>query len=127
MREERFEPFFNVIDTYMLKGHLVIVSDRFDSGAARTNEIIQVHTPCGGKPKQYSAGCISVSGGHYPLVNHFCMAVKGAEPEEIPIGSGVWIEARQGQKQDLSRYRKKNIEPPRPGRPDQTKGKMETV
>jgi hypothetical protein len=35
------------------------------------------------------------------------MAIKGIEPDEIPLGSSVWIECRAVQSSDLSRYRKK--------------------
>lgn len=127
MQEEKYRPFFRVMDTYKIKGHLVLVSDRVDSGVARTNEIIQVHTPCGGPPRLYKAGCVSVSGTSGTGINHFCMAIKGVEPGEIPVGSRVWIEDRKSQKEDLSRYRKKTA--PQPGLccSDEQNGKMETV
>lgn len=129
MAKEKYQPFFQVVDTYSLEGHLVLVSDRTDSGQARTNETIQVHTPLGGMPKLYKAGCVSFSrlpgSGEHP----FCMAIKGVEPEEIPVGSRIWIEAREHQIEDLSRYRK-TVKPPSPGVADVPlvqKGNMETV
>ena len=133
MAEERYKPFFKVVDTYKLAGRLVLVSDRTDSGRARTNETIQVHPPSGGVPKLYKAGCVSFSGVTSSAEPRFCMAVKGVEPEEIPVGSGVWIEDRPRPIEDLSRYRK-NVErscPPMPqiecALPQEQKGKMETV
>jgi hypothetical protein len=127
MQEEKYRPFFRVVDTYKVKGHLVLVSDRVDSGAARTNEVIQVRTPCGGPPRLYQAGCVSVSGSSSTGTNPFCMAIKGVEPGEIPIGSRVWIEDRQSKKEDLSRYRKKTAPQPSLLCPEEQKGKMETV
>lgn len=66
-----------------------------------------MESPYGGSQKLYKAGCVSFSRlpgtGEHP----FCMAIKGIEPDEIPLGSSVWIECRAVQSSDLSRYRKK--------------------
>ncbi|MBN8662628.1 MAG: hypothetical protein J0M35_19830 [Candidatus Obscuribacter phosphatis] len=50
----------------------------------------------------------------------FCMAIQGVTPEEIPIGSTVWLESREITERDFSRYRKimKMPEPTTEERPE---------
>jgi len=116
MNEQNYQLFFRVVDHYVIKDNLILVSDRTDSGRARTLETIQVKCPGGGNAKVYTAGCVSYwqMPGEKPAP--FCMAIKGLKPEEIPIGSTVWLEKREIADQDLSRYRKlKKAPPPMPG------------
>jgi len=116
MNEQNYQLFFRVVDHYVIKDNLILVSDRTDSGRARTLETIQVKCPGGGNAKVYTAGCVSYwqMPGEKPAP--FCMAIKGLKPEQIPIGSTVWLEKREIADQDLSRYRKlKKAPPPMPG------------
>ena len=116
MNEQNYQLFFRVVDHYVIKDNLILVSDRTDSGRARTLETIQVKCPGGGNAKVYTAGCVSYwqMPGEKPAP--FCMAIKGLKPEQIPIGSTVWLEEREIANQDLSRYRKiKNSPAPMPG------------
>jgi hypothetical protein len=136
MPEVRYKPFFRVVDCYQVKGHLILISDRTNSGHARTFETIQVHVPGEAKPKSYQAGCVSYARSNPEGEIPFCMAVKGIEPEQIPIGSTVWLEDRGAKPVDLSRYKKSSKPPipmiePQPQAqailPQVQKGKMETV
>ena len=116
MKESNYQLFFRVVDHYVIKGNLILVSDRTDSGRARTLETIQIKDPSGANARFYTAGCVSYwqMPGDKPAP--FSMAIKGLKPEEIPIGSTVWLEKREIADQDLSRYRKlKKAPPPMPG------------
>ncbi len=116
MKESNYQLFFRVVDHYVIKGNLILVSDRTDSGRARTLETIQIKDPSGANARFYTAGCVSYWQMPGAKPAPFCMAIKGLKPEEIPIGSTVWLEKREIADQDLSRYRKlKKAPPPMPG------------
>ncbi|MBP9091600.1 hypothetical protein KBI23_11255 [bacterium] len=91
MVNQAFKLFFKVVETYEAKGYLVLVSDRTDSGLARQRETIELR--CAGKSsRRCQAGIVKFwrldNSREIPL----CLAVKGLKPEEVPIGSEVWIE-----------------------------------
>ena len=106
MNDSNYQLFFRVVDHRVIRGNLILVSDRTDSGQARTLEIIQVKDPKGGNAKMYTAG--SVSNWQMPGAKPapFCMAIKGIKPEEIPIGSTVWLGSREITEKELKLYRK---------------------
>ena len=91
MVDKAFKLFFKVVETYEVKGFLVLVADRTDSGLARQRETIELKCP-GKAAIQRQAGIVKFwrrdTYSEIPL----CMAVKGLKPEEVPIGSEVWIE-----------------------------------
>ncbi len=111
MVADSYKLFFRVVETYKVNGHLVLVSDRVDSGLARTSETIQVRMS-GKEPQLYQAGCVSFWRQDNSSDIPFCMSIKGVKPEDIPVGSQVWIEERalvQGNINKLGRYRKSAV------------------
>jgi len=120
MDDLSYQLFFRVVDHCVIKGNLILVSDRTDSGRARALETIQVKDPNGTNARFYTAGCVSYWQMPGAKRAPFCMAIQGVTPEEIPIGSTVWLESREITERDFSRYCKlmKMPEPTTEERPE---------
>lgn len=91
MVSNSFKLFFKVVETYEERGYLVLVSNRTDSGLARSRETIGLKCP--GKPSTFcEASVVKFWRRDNSCEIPFCMAVKGFKAEDVPVGSEVWIQ-----------------------------------
>lgn len=96
MEKATYKPFCKVIETYMMNDYLILVTDKFDSGDYRTNEIIQLRRP-GFEPMNYQSGAVHFAKSIESLGHEieFCLGISGLKVEDVPIGSEVWLSAQR--------------------------------
>ena len=107
-----FKLFITVIDSYVQRDYLVVVSDIDENSSHcadyRDGETVELHLPDGSKFTAPSKRVLFDP----PAERPFCMAFRGLRRNDVPLGTQIWISEERPARRPSRHYEARNDESP---------------
>lgn len=105
MIEKPYKPYFTVADTYLDRGHLILVAEHEDLSGSGFTEQIEIRR-AGAPVLRVEAAVVQFWGRDPEIKAPLCLAVKGLECADVPVGSEVWRQEVEVVQRGRKRYEK---------------------